>query len=1232
LEATRTQESKTTSPPVRRAAAEGPAFFGGRLEANPLAALHRRLGNAAAAAWAHDAVPAVQGEAQLLPQAGEVAPVMRQVEEEEEPVLTQVEEEEEEPVQAQVEEEEEPEVQTQAEEEEEEEEPVAAKSELTVGAPGDRYEREADALAGRVMAMPEAAVQRQELEEEEPPEVQAQVEEEEEEEEPVLTQVEEEEKEPVQAQVEEEEEPEVQTQAEEEEEEQEPVAAMSELTVGAPGDRYEREADALAGRVMAMPEAAVQRRDLEEEPPEVQAQVEEEEEPEVQTQVEEEEKPVQTKGEAAPAVTPPIRAELEATRGSGEPLARDVRGFMEPRFGRDFDAVRVHTDARAGGLARQLRAQAFTRGADIYFASGKYGPYSPAGKRLLAHELTHVIQQRSVPDLQRRITSGGERDYFEREADAAAEKVVSGNEKPGGLPITPVSVLTLTGERSTSTSSVGNGGAIQLWGWGWVSRGIRSVARGVSKGVEWVGGKIAEGGKFLLGKIAPWFKSIPGYDLLTLILGKDPVSGKEVKRGGVAVVRAVMGLVPGGRAMFENLNKAGAITRAVDWISTEIAKLDLSFAAIKALFGEAWNALSPADIFNPRGAFAKLKRIFYPPIARILAFARKIGGKVLEFIFEGVLTMVGAPVKKIMAILNKGAAVLNKILKNPIGFVKNLVKAVGLGVKNFAKNILKHLKKGIVGWLFGALKSADIELPKEFDLKGVFFLVAQILGLTYANIRAKIVEKLGPGGERIVSAIEKGVSFVRDLVKRGPVVLWEKVQESLSNIKDMVFGAIKDWVVKTIVVKAIEKVLSFLNPAGAVVQAIIAIYNTVMFFVERYQQIVAFAEAVFDSIAAIASGVLGKAAAAVEGAMSRTLPVIISFLARLIGLGGIAKKIQEIIQKIRKPVDRALDKVIGWIINKGRALFLRGKAAVKKGVGKVKELIFPKKTFKVGEETHRIWVKGGRSPRMMISSGTHPIAEFLNIYEKKHGASLGKDRKEKVGAAKDLLNGDIEKTLSGIKTAKTDAEKDNLLRQLLGLEVRLSGILKGILGDTKGLAKAEEKYKLEGLTGTYSSMPKPPYDDLTPDHQPQYALFKYAVSLKAFKTEKGEAMRSREQGRGANAYVINLNKVRHQEGRTWGYKGAKTADEFKSKVKKVTKSAKSPLDVREKVVDLIKEELKDDMEKMKGVIDKSANWPDVRKLNLEPSDEKKLIKDTSRQIESGENKIGAQDLESLKGK
>jgi hypothetical protein len=66
---------------------------------------------------------------------------------------------------------------------------------------------------------------------------------------------------------------------------------------------------------------------------------------------------------------------------------------MEPRFGRDFGAVRVHTGGRAAGLAKGLRAQAFTRGADVYFAAGKYAPESSAGKRLLAHELAHTLQQ-----------------------------------------------------------------------------------------------------------------------------------------------------------------------------------------------------------------------------------------------------------------------------------------------------------------------------------------------------------------------------------------------------------------------------------------------------------------------------------------------------------------------------------------------------------------------------------------------------------------------------------------------------------------------------------------------------------------------------------------------------------------------------------------------------------------------------------------------------------------------
>src|SRR6185369_9027816 len=105
-------------------------------------------------------------------------------------------------------------------------------------------------------------------------------------------------------------------------------------------------------------------------------------------------------------------------------------------------------------------------------------------------------------------------------------------------------------------------------------------------------------------------------------------------------------------------------------------------------------------------------------------------------------------------------------------------------------------------------------------------------------------------------------------------------------LQEMVFGQIRDWVAKTVVMQAVIKIATMLNPAGAVIQAIIAIYNTIMFVKERLTQIIQVSEAFFNSIAAIASGAIGAAADKVEQTMGRLVPVVISFLARLIGLGG----------------------------------------------------------------------------------------------------------------------------------------------------------------------------------------------------------------------------------------------------------------------------------------------------------------------------------------------------------
>jgi hypothetical protein len=86
-----------------------------------------------------------------------------------------------------------------------------------------------------------------------------------------------------------------------------------------------------------------------------------------------------------------LESRLNASKGGGSALAPEVRAFMEPRFGADFSSVRVHTGGEAVQMNRELGAQAFAHGSDVYFGAGK----SPGNNELTAHELTHVVQQNS---------------------------------------------------------------------------------------------------------------------------------------------------------------------------------------------------------------------------------------------------------------------------------------------------------------------------------------------------------------------------------------------------------------------------------------------------------------------------------------------------------------------------------------------------------------------------------------------------------------------------------------------------------------------------------------------------------------------------------------------------------------------------------------------------------------------------------------------------------------------
>ncbi len=262
----------------------------------------------------------------------------------------------------------------------------------------------------------------------------------------------------------------------------------------------------------------------------------------------------------------------------------------------------------------------------------------------------------------------------------------------------------------------------------------------------------------------------------------------------------------------------------------------------------------------------------------------------------------------LMGILGRAVAVIGDIIAHPIRFLGNLVSGVMQGLKNFMSKIGTYLLKGLMDWLFGALAGAGLQLPDSFDLKGIISIVLQILGLTYANFRARAVTIVG---EPVVAAIEKTAEVFKVIITEGVPGLWRFIKEQLADLKSMVMDAIFDFVKEKVIMAGITWIIGLLNPASAFFKACKAIYDIIMFFVNRGSQILALVNAVIDSMASIAKGAIGVAAGLVENALAKAIPVAIGFLAGLLGLGDPSKPVKGFIEKARTPVNKAID----WVIN-----------------------------------------------------------------------------------------------------------------------------------------------------------------------------------------------------------------------------------------------------------------------------------------------------------------------------
>lgn len=390
----------------------------------------------------------------------------------------------------------------------------------------------------------------------------------------------------------------------------------------------------------------------------------------------------------------------------------------------------------------------------------------------------------------------------------------------------------------------------------------------------------------------------------------------------------------------------------------------------------------------------------------------------------------------LMQVLASVADAVMTILRDPIGFIGNLISAIGQGLQNFVSNIATHLQTGFIEWLTGTLGGAGIQLPENlFSLEGIFDLVLQILGLTWNTIRARAVAILG---EPVVNALETGFELFMIIKEQGLAGLWEYVQEQIATLQETVIDGIKEMLMTEVVEAGVQWLIGLLGgPAGAFIKAAKMIYDIIMWFINNASRIASLVQSIVQSVGAIATGNLSAAAEYVEQSLARFLPVAIGFLASLIGIGDLGAKVRKIIDKVQEPINAAID----WLLEKakqvaqriGRALGLSvGDEAEQEqgdgraGDGEVGETL----TFAAEGESHRLWYNvQGENATLMVASETGTVEAKIREWERQlaeEGEAMGENKARAtalISTAKNLL-GIAESEGDEAAKEKQEADRD----------------------------------------------------------------------------------------------------------------------------------------------------------------------------------------------------------------
>ena len=477
----------------------------------------------------------------------------------------------------------------------------------------------------------------------------------------------------------------------------------------------------------------------------------------------------------------------------------------------------------------------------------------------------------------------------------------------------------------------------------------------------------------LMRRLSTWARTVRGFALVTVIIGKDPFTDEIVPRTMENLIRGFMSLMEGGEEQFNQLKESGAIERTTARIEAAVARLNMTPAYIVRLFTGLWNSFSLNDLAHPIQAFERIIARFGEPIGRLIAFVVEI----IRIVIEVILQVMNFPIALIGNIITKAMQAFDLIKADPVGFLKNLLKAIKQGFVQFFDNILKHLMAGLVGWLTSELKDSGVKAPEDFSLRGIISWVLEVLNITMEKIWEKLAAHPRIGPERVarirgmINTLEGIWTFIKDVQERGMAAIWDKIKEQLTNLWDTVLGAVKNWIMEQIVNRIVTRLLSMLDPTGimAVVNSAIALYSAIQSFIKYIREMLEIVNSFVEGVVEIASGNTKRAADYLEGTLARSIPVIIGFLANQVGLSGIGRRIGEMIETARDLVDQALTWLVNKAVDVGGRLLEMGRSAANTVLG----WLGFRKTFHLANgEEHELYFDGESPTAAIILASKDP--------------------------------------------------------------------------------------------------------------------------------------------------------------------------------------------------------------------------------------------------------------------